>query len=42
MGVAAEGFESLPIQRDATILRNILYAGVWRRWPRQWTKEELN
>lgn len=31
MAHAAENFEYLPIVRDAEILRNILYAGVWTR-----------
>jgi hypothetical protein len=39
LGAAAEALEGLPIRRDADILHNILYAGVWRRWPKQWTKE---
>ena len=28
----AQAFELLPVERDAAILRNILYSGVWSRW----------
>ncbi len=28
----AQAFELLPLERDAAILRNILYSGVWSRW----------
>ncbi len=28
----AQAFEVLPLERDAAILRNILYSGVWSRW----------
>ena len=29
---AARAFEALPVLRDAELLRNILYAGVWTKW----------
>lgn len=32
IGDATQEFENLPILRDADILRNILYSGVWRRY----------
>ena len=32
IGDATQEFETLPIVRDADILRNILYSGVWRRY----------
>lgn len=32
MADATEGFERLPIVRDADILRNVLYSGVWSRY----------
>lgn len=28
----AQAFEMLPLERDAGILRNILYSGVWSRY----------
>ena len=32
MAEASRAFERLPILKDAEILRNILYAGVWTRY----------
>lgn len=32
IGIAAEQFESLPLVQDISILRNILYSGVWQRY----------
>ncbi|MCR4876651.1 MAG: DUF5685 family protein [Clostridiales bacterium] len=32
MGEAAEYFESLPLEKDLDILRNVLYSGVWQRY----------
>ena len=32
MAACCEAFERLPIVRDAELLRNVLYAGVWTRW----------
>lgn len=32
MAETGRAFERLPILKDAAILRNILYAGVWTRW----------
>ena len=29
---SARAFEALPVLRDAELLRNILYAGVWNKW----------
>ena len=29
---SARAFEALPILRDANLLRNILYSGVWNKW----------
>jgi hypothetical protein len=35
---AAQAFEVLPLLRDADILRNILYAGVWMRYRQKQAK----
>ena len=32
MAACSEQFEKLPIVRDADLLRNIFYSGVWSRW----------
>ena len=32
IGECAEVFELLPLVRDADIMRNILYSGVWTRY----------
>lgn len=32
---AAKAFERLPILRDASILRNILYSGIWNRYKKK-------
>ncbi len=32
LGDAAAAFEKLPVVRDAALLRNVLYAGVWSRY----------
>ena len=32
MEQAARAFEALPLLRDAELLRNILYSGVWVRF----------
>ncbi len=32
MADCARNFEMLPITKDAEVLRNIIYAGVWNRW----------
>ena len=32
MGECAMAFESLPLEQDLDILRNILYSGVWCKW----------
>lgn len=40
LGEAAEAFEALPILRDAEILRNILYAGVWQGYNESLIKKE--
>ena len=38
LGQAAEIFEGLPLLRDAHILRNTLYSGVWQQYNRQMKK----
>ena len=35
MGDAADAFERLPLEQDLSLLRNILYSGVWVRWAQQ-------
>ena len=32
MAECARAFELLPVVKNAEVLRNIIYAGVWRRW----------
>ena len=32
MGSAAEEFEKLPVVKDANLIRNILYGGVWQKY----------
>lgn len=32
LGECAMAFESLPLEQDLDLLRNILYAGVWVKW----------
>ena len=32
MAECARAFEMLPVVKNAEVLRNIIYAGVWRRW----------
>lgn len=39
-GDAAAEFERLPIVQDATLLRNILYAGIWTRFSRAFKTQE--
>lgn len=39
MSEATLTFEALPIIKNAEILRNILYSGVWMKCPKQTTKE---
>lgn len=36
---ATEAFEFLPLEKDLSILRNVLYSGVWTRWTQLHTKE---
>lgn len=38
IGDAAAQFEKLPLVRDAQLLQNILYSGVWTRFQRQFPK----
>ena len=33
MGRCAREFDRLPLERDADILKNIVFSGVWCRWP---------
>lgn len=40
MADCAGAFEKLPVKKDAQIIRNIIYAGVWRRWEEMHTPEE--
>ena len=35
MGECTKEFETLPLKRDAHILRNILYSGVWTKYKRE-------
>ena len=39
-GDAAEAFELLPVERDADLIRNVLYRGIWTRWARMHRKEK--
>ena len=32
LGVASQAFESLPLVQDESILRNILYSGIWQSY----------
>ena len=32
MANVAKAFEKLPVIRDAEVIRNIIYAGIWSRW----------
>ena len=42
MAEASRTFETLPILKDAGILRNILYAGVWTRYGQVRQKRKEN
>ncbi len=42
MAECAKYFEKLPVKRDLQILRNIIYAGVWRRWEEMHTPTDDN
>ena len=37
---AAEEFETLPVDENQDILRNIIYAGVWKKFNEKWTDTE--
>lgn len=38
---ATAAFERLPIIQDAEIMRNILYAGIWSKYPKKCTKDKI-
>lgn len=40
IGRAADIFERLPLEQDLTLLRNILYAGVWQQYNQRVEKHE--
>ena len=35
IGECADAFERLPLVQDLDLLRNILYSGVWCRFPKK-------
>lgn len=39
-GQVADAFERLPIERDAHLLRSVLYAGVWQKFNAQYADED--
>ena len=40
LGEAAEAFETLPLEKDLNLLRNILYSGIWQRYNAYLMKKE--
>lgn len=40
LGECVIAFEKLPLERDLSLLRNILYAGVWTRFEMKTTREQ--
>ena len=41
MSECARAFERLPIVKDAEILRNIIYAGVWTKFSERLSKRNV-